>query len=320
MQVRITMTLSLLLLLCSLLFVSTPFVEAKTDRELDGFTGAVRTIVVEKTSSTPMLMSRSDIGYDQAHVARWQPDRRDPVRSVSRPHGQTDQRLLWHTAAYDPHGKRTEEAFYTDEGTLRWKWRYTYDPHGRRTERTSYDTKDIVRWTWRYTYTEQGHIAAQTEHNVQGELVRRWQYTYDTAGNITEESHYHTTGMLLWRWRYAYDAAGNQTEKIQYTPQDAVIRKWHYRYDAQGQLQEEHTYNAFDTLLSTRRYTYDSRGNVREEQAYKADGSLQGKWQHTYDYDAHGNWIKRATSAWLLSADGTAVEPSEVTYRTLTYY
>jgi YD repeat-containing protein len=310
-------------LLCtlSLLLLLPRITGAQTDRARDGLVGPVRTVVTEKIGVvSPPTPERDSSLQDDVKLVRWQPERSIPAHPESDPDWQQKPRILWRTIAYDAQGKRTEAAFYTDTGTLRWKWRYTYDTQGNRIGRASYDTTGTLRWTWRYRYDTQGNITEHTEYNADGTLTRRWQYVYDTTGKLLEKANYHTSGSRLWKWRYTYDASGRRTAKTQYTAHDIVVRQWQYTYDASGHLLEETHYSAIGTPMWQYRYAYDASGNVTEEHRYKADGSLLGKWRHIYAYDTRGNWIRRTTARWVTTAHVPFFEPSEMTYRTLTYY
>lgn len=294
------------------------FVTAQTDRERDGLRGPVRTIVTEKVSGVSPHTPRRDTSlHDHVQLASWQPDQSPPP--ASHPEWQQQPRTLWRTMAYDMHGKRTDAAFYTDDGALRWRWQYTYNTQGNRMTRTSYDATGLLRWAWHYRYDAQGHIAEQTECDTTGELVRRWTFRYDTHDNIIEETNYNSDGSMVWQWRFTYDAAGKLRDKAQYAAHNVLVRTWRYLYDAAGRLSEERTEGAFGTVLWIRQYAYDERDNLREETRYKGDGTLQGKWRHTYTYDAMGNWVRRTTASWAM-LDAAFVEPFEVTYRALTYY
>ncbi|GIX48066.1 MAG: hypothetical protein KatS3mg131_2277 [Candidatus Tectimicrobiota bacterium] len=154
------MITAVLLCLLGVLVVSPA--TALTDRERDGFRGPVRFVRVEK-AGTPQQSRRQ-------HATS--PTPLTPV--------------LWQTLAYNSQGNRTEAAFYSDDGTSRWRWQYTYDAQGRRQERRSYDDDGTLRWRWRYAYDAQGRLHRQHEYNGDGELVRWWQYTYDAQGRMVE--------------------------------------------------------------------------------------------------------------------------------------
>nr|MBA3768735.1 energy transducer TonB [Acidobacteriota bacterium] len=67
-------------------------------------------------------------------------------------------------------------------------------------------------------------------------------------------------------------------------------------------------------------YKYDERGNISEMTLHAPDGSLIGKETYTYEFDLVGNWTKMTTSVAVIEGGKVNFEPTEVTYRTITYY
>lgn len=74
------------------------------------------------------------------------------------------------------------------------------------------------------------------------------------------------------------------------------------------------------TLTGRETYKYDDKGNISEMTLYNADGSLLGKEVYAYEYDFVGNWTKMTTSVVVIEAGKLSLEPTEVTYRTISYY
>lgn len=67
-------------------------------------------------------------------------------------------------------------------------------------------------------------------------------------------------------------------------------------------------------------YKHDARGNVTEMIVYNADGSILSKEVYAYEFDTFGNWVKMTTSIAVVENGKLSFEPTEVTYRTITYY
>src|SRR2546423_3783163 len=67
-------------------------------------------------------------------------------------------------------------------------------------------------------------------------------------------------------------------------------------------------------------YKYDDRGNISEMTLTGTDGSLISKEIYKYEYDSLGNWTKMTTSVAVVENSQINFEPSEVTYRTISYY
>jgi TonB family protein len=92
-----------------------------------------------------------------------------------------------------------------------------------------------------------------------------------------------------------YDTAGRKIDSVAYPVQGAI---------APGK--EE--------------YKYDDKGNIIEMTLRGSDGSVLSQEKYTYDLDEFGNW-KKMTAAIAIYENGTiSYEPTQVTYRTLTYY
>ncbi|HEX8845983.1 MAG TPA: TonB family protein [Pyrinomonadaceae bacterium] len=67
-------------------------------------------------------------------------------------------------------------------------------------------------------------------------------------------------------------------------------------------------------------YKYDDKGNIIEMTLFNSDGSLLSKETYAYEFDAFGNWTKMTTSVAVIEGGKISFEPTEVTYRTISYY
>jgi TonB family protein len=67
-------------------------------------------------------------------------------------------------------------------------------------------------------------------------------------------------------------------------------------------------------------YKYDDKGNISEMTLSGNDGSLISKEVYKYEYDSLGNWTKMTTSVAVVENGSITFEPTEVTYRTISYY
>lgn len=74
------------------------------------------------------------------------------------------------------------------------------------------------------------------------------------------------------------------------------------------------------TLTGREVYKYDEKGNISEMTLFNADGSLLSKEVYTYEYDYVGNWTKMTTSVAVVEGGKVIFEPTEVTYRVISYY
>lgn len=73
-------------------------------------------------------------------------------------------------------------------------------------------------------------------------------------------------------------------------------------------------------LPGKRQYRYDDRGNVIEMMLRGEDGTLLAKESYDYQFDTFGNWIKMTASVAVYENGKVSFEPTEVTYRTITYF
>jgi protein TonB len=92
-------------------------------------------------------------------------------------------------------------------------------------------------------------------------------------------------------------------------------------YDIKGAKIENAYYPVPGAALTGKEvYKYDDKGNIAEMTLLNADGSLLSKEVYSYEFDAFGNWTKMTTSVAVIEGGKISYEPTEVTYRTLSYY
>jgi protein TonB len=92
-------------------------------------------------------------------------------------------------------------------------------------------------------------------------------------------------------------------------------------YDIKGNKIENAYYPVAGAALTGKEvYKYDDKGNIAEMTLLNADGSLLSKETYTYEFDQFGNWTKMTTSVALIEGGKLSYEPTEVTYRMITYY
>ena len=92
-------------------------------------------------------------------------------------------------------------------------------------------------------------------------------------------------------------------------------------YDLKGsKIQNQYFPIAGATLTGREVYKYDDKGNISEMTLVNADGSLVSKEVYKYDFDSVGNWVKMMTSVAVVEDGKIAFEPTETTYRTISYY
>src|SRR5215207_1960386 len=92
-------------------------------------------------------------------------------------------------------------------------------------------------------------------------------------------------------------------------------------YDQKGnRVDNAYFLEAGGTLTGKEVYKYDDKGNIVEMTLHNADGSLLAKEVYAYEFDAVGNWVKMTTSVAMMEGGTVTFEPSEVTYRTISYF
>ena len=74
------------------------------------------------------------------------------------------------------------------------------------------------------------------------------------------------------------------------------------------------------TLTGKEVYKYDDKGNIMEMTQRNDDGTLLSKETYAYEFDMLGNWTKMVTSVAVVEGGTMTSEPTEVTYRTISYF
>jgi hypothetical protein len=212
-------------------------------------------------------------------------------------------RTPWLSTTYDRQGNRIEENQLYEDVELNFKSVFTYDPPGMLKEGIEYDYQGKPAFKWSYSHDPGKKTIEESRYEPNGVLFSKSSYHYDAQGNLAEETRLHSHSANDLKWVYLYDEAGRKVEESFY-----VVR-------AQGLLN-----TAESTLDSRIVYSYDVKGNLLEETRYDAAGTVKSKKSYRYEFDAAGNWIKQTAREWVSHTDKTYFEPTEVTYRTITYY
>jgi TonB family protein len=92
-------------------------------------------------------------------------------------------------------------------------------------------------------------------------------------------------------------------------------------YDIQGNKIENAYFPVPGAALTGKEvYKYDEKGNIVEMTLLNTDGSLLSKEVYTYEFDNFGNWTKMMASVALIEGGKLSYEPTEITYRMISYY
>ncbi len=92
-------------------------------------------------------------------------------------------------------------------------------------------------------------------------------------------------------------------------------------YDIKGAKIENAYYPVSGAAVTGKEvYKYDDKGNIVEMTLQDEKGTLLSKETYTYEFDQFGNWIKMTTAVAIIENGKLTFEPTEVTYRTISYY
>ena len=91
-------------------------------------------------------------------------------------------------------------------------------------------------------------------------------------------------------------------------------------YGIKGNRIENTSYPIGASLVGKEEYKYDKRGNITEMTLRDDRGAILSREAYTYEFDKFGNWTRMVTSLVVFENGELKREPTEVTYRTLTYY
>ncbi len=91
-------------------------------------------------------------------------------------------------------------------------------------------------------------------------------------------------------------------------------------YGIKGNRIENTSYPIAGSLAGKEEYKYDERGNITEMTLRDDRGSILSREAYTYEFDKFGNWTKMTTNLVVFENGELKREPTEVTYRTVTYY
>lgn len=91
-------------------------------------------------------------------------------------------------------------------------------------------------------------------------------------------------------------------------------------YGIKGNRIENTSYPLAGSLAGKEEYKYDERGNITEMTLRDDRGAILSREAYTYEFDKFGNWTKMTTNLVVFENGQLKREPTEVTYRTVTYY
>lgn len=92
-------------------------------------------------------------------------------------------------------------------------------------------------------------------------------------------------------------------------------------YDQQGKRTDNSYFLvSSDSQVGKEEYVHDAKGNLSEKTVRDNNNNIVSREVYTYEYDALGNWVKMITSTVVYEGGKVTPQPTEVTYRNITYY
>ncbi len=92
-------------------------------------------------------------------------------------------------------------------------------------------------------------------------------------------------------------------------------------YDVKGSKIENAYYPIPGSSITGKEvYKYDEKGNIIEMTLQDDKGTLLSKETYSYEFDSFGNWTKMTTAVAVIENGKVTIEPTEVTYRNISYY
>lgn len=92
-------------------------------------------------------------------------------------------------------------------------------------------------------------------------------------------------------------------------------------YDPHGKrIDNSYFLVSTNSQVGKEEYAHDDKGNVREMTLRDNNNNILSKEVYSYEYDALGNWVKMITSAVVYEGGKMTPQPTEVTYRNISYY
>jgi hypothetical protein len=92
-------------------------------------------------------------------------------------------------------------------------------------------------------------------------------------------------------------------------------------YDPKGKrIDNSYFLVSNNSQVGKEEYAHDGKGNVREMTLRDDKNNILSREAYTYEYDAIGNWVKMVTSTVVYEGGKVTEQPTEVTYRNISYF
>lgn len=245
---------------------------------------------------------------------------------------------------YDSANHIVANGQYLPDGSFRKENEFLYDEAGRLTEQRTFKPDLTLFFHKEFRYNDSGRLIAENRYSANGKLDAGAIYEYDNNGYRTEARYLGPDGAVTLRESYEYNGQGHQTLKrtckegvadygtkvFQYGPNGRRLEETDYRKDgsmqhrlvcdyvATGQKTAQQHYRADGSLASMT--LFDQQGLPSAYYTYNDDGSLDQGQIYIYQFDKAGNWISKATYQHRGQSLAVPAKPSNITYRTISYY
>lgn len=284
-------------LLILLLSFGAAFSQPKSDREVLGLKGAVRSVAIEQEVWREYWgkWTKMECQPQDTIIFNTQGQQIEIIHYLN---GGLEDKV---TFIYDDKGRLVERVNHWLGRESSGKTTYTYNAQGNLTEELVSNGIKVV-----YNYDSKGRKISSTSFDlaknegerfvpVDGKVIR---YSYGDKDNLAEVSYFNSDGskdahfiFKAHRIVYVYNAEGRRIETAFYKPDGSLLEKW--------------------------KHAYDDKGNMIEQAFYNSDGSLRSKFTNTYEFDSAGNWIKELRDAWTIKEGKLISKPAMITYRKL---
>ena len=226
-------------------------------------------------------------------------------------------RTLKKTDEVNEDGTETVSKEYKPDGSVDSKQVNYYEPDGTAKESLVYRSGDRLSIRIHYEWGSNGSRMEITRYGEDGSIISKDVRGLDRSTSQVTGDKRDKDGNVVEKMVATKDAEGRHGETRTSFKSGAVSGevKTVILSDRQNERQ---FYDAEGVLKAKIVTTIDHKGEWVERTTYDGDGKLVKKDSYERDYDTQGNWIKQVVSKWNPQTGKS--EPTEVHYRTITYY
>ncbi|MCH2046092.1 MAG: hypothetical protein MK212_18395 [Saprospiraceae bacterium] len=253
----------------SILFANAQFSEKKTDLELMGLSGQVKSLL----------------------TTHYEPEPIDGNWVIGEPYREFDM-------VFNEHGNIVKEDWHEIMRGIKKTFTnidYTYDNEQNIVNKVTKNSKKIVKKISKYEYNSKGQQTARKDYDKEEQLQLSYEYTLDDKGNIIVSKRYDAEdkSTITIKYEYEYDSEDQIIEKKMYK-EGRFSGYETFKYDEKGMLTKHMRFTPDGRPIGGELNKYDQHGNNIEK--VKVDNTYGGE-KKTYTikltYDEQNNWIER---------------------------